>query len=182
MIRVTSGTAKNKKLLTPDIPNFRAVQDITKQALFSIIGDKVLGADCLDLFAGSGSLGIEALSRGATWCDFVDENREAREAILQNLQNCNFEGNADIILSDAIKYVGNTLKEYNIIFLDPFYDDISHRFLMKNIEHLLKNEGVTAFTHGKNLDMEKLIDETDLKIDTERRFGASYLTLLSRAL
>ena len=61
-LRITTGSAKNKKLVAPELPGFRAVQEIAKSSMFSIIGDQVEGAVCLDLFAGSGNLGIEALA------------------------------------------------------------------------------------------------------------------------
>ena len=178
MIRVTSGIVKNKKLEIPEILSIRVVQDIVKLALFSIIGDKINDADCLDLFAGSGNLGIEALSRGAKWCDFVDENYLAKETIEKNLFTCGFTDRAEVFLKDALKYVTKTQKNYDIVFLDPFYENISHRFLMKNIGVILKANGVIAFTHGQNLDMSKLIEGTNLVIETQRKFGASVLTIL----
>lgn len=180
MLRVSSGTAKNKKLITPNIPNFRAVQEVTKQALFSIIGDKVIDSECLDLFAGSGNLGLEALSREAKWCDFVDESREAKDAILENLRTCGFDDRADVMLSDVIKYVSNTTKRYDIVFVDPFYGETSHRHLMKNLAELLKENGIVAFTHGKELNINKIIEDTNLEIKTQRRFGTSYLTIMGK--
>ncbi|HSX39412.1 MAG TPA: RsmD family RNA methyltransferase [Candidatus Saccharimonadales bacterium] len=178
-IRVTSGLAKNKKLVVPEIENIRVVQDIAKLALFSIIGDRVVESECLDLYCGSGNLGIEALSRGASWCDFVDENGASREAVGQNILECGFSEHAEFYLKDAVKYVVRTDKKYNLVFADPFYETVTHRFLIKNIKKILKPKGLVAFFHGKNLDMAKLIDGTDLKIVTERHFGASYLTILS---
>ena len=103
-IRVTSGTAKNTKLNTPQTEGFRAVQDIVKQSVFSILGDNVNDAVCLDLYAGSGSLGIEALSRGAKWCDFVDKDHEAKKVILENLARCKFENNYEVFNKNSVKF------------------------------------------------------------------------------
>jgi len=80
-IRIITGTAKNRKLKAPNIEDFRAVQEIAKSSLFSILGEKIKNAVCLDLFSGSGNLGIEALSRGAKRCDFVDENPKCASVI-----------------------------------------------------------------------------------------------------
>ena len=179
MPRITSGTAKNKKIKVPDIPNIRVVQDVYKLALFSIIGDLVMDAECLDLYAGSGGLGIEALSRGAKWCDFVDENKKAVMAIEENLRNCKFEDNAEVFKENAIKHAANSHKKYDIVFVDPFFDDLKHKYLMQNLEEILTEQGIIAFSHGENLDIEEQIKNTNLKIDSQRRFGKSYLTILT---
>ena len=131
--RVTSGTAKNRKLKIPDIEGIRVHKDVFKQALFNIIGEKIVNANCLDLFAGSGSAGIEALSRGAKHCDFVDHNKRAITTIQENLSTCGLQDLAQIFHSDCIKYIANIYKKYNVIFCDPFYSDLKHKFLLKNL-------------------------------------------------
>ena len=137
MIRVTSGLVKNKILKAPEIEGFRAVQEKAKLALFSILGDKIVGVTCLDLFSGSGNLGIEALSRGAAWCDFDDSNKVCKETIDENVNNCGFLEMSEVSGKDAVKFVTKTQKIYDIIFLDPFYDTTSHIFLMKSMENIL---------------------------------------------
>ncbi len=180
MIRITTGSAKNIKLKTPSIPGFRSVQEVAKGSLFSIIGDGVRGASCLDLFAGSGNLGLEALSREAAWCDFVDNHKEAEKTILDNLASCNFLDKAEFHFRDAVKFVANTEKKYDLIFADPFYQTTSHTFLMKNLEEILGPNGLIAFFHSDNLKMEKLIKDTSLEVIDERRFGKSYFTILKK--
>src|SRR3990172_453713 len=198
-IRVTSGTAKNTKLNTPQTEGFRAVQDIVKQSIFSILGDKVEDAVCLDLYAGSGSLGIEALSRGAKWCDFVDKDHEAKKVILENLVRCKFENNYEVFNKNAVKFVEKTVgkgkneintkkvetrdepsKTYDLVFLDPFYENTSHKHLIKLLESTLTKAGLIIFFHGEKLDMKKLLTDTKLKIITQRKFGKSYFDILAR--
>lgn len=180
-LRISSGSAKNKRLKVPKISGFRAVQEITKSAAFSIIEqENIQRAICLDLYAGSGNMGLEALSRGAAWCDFVDNHRLAEKAINENIRNCGFADKGCFHLSDSIKFVAETPNKYNIIFADPFYTDTSHRFLIKNISEILTKDGWVAFTHSKDLDMEKLVEGTDLIIYTQRRYGASYLSILKK--
>lgn len=178
MIRVITGTAKNRKLKIPKDPKFKAVQEIAKGSLFSIIADKVIGATCLDLYAGSGNIGIEALSRGAGWADFVEENRESCRTISENLKNCNLEESAEVVHRDATKFAANTDKKYDLIFCDPYYDDVNHVFLMENLEEILKEDGMIAFFHGENLDIEKIIKNTKLKVLDKRKFGAGLFTIL----
>ena len=180
MLRITTGKAKNRKLKVPKIKGYRGVQEISKMSLFSILGEKVQNSVCLDLFAGSGNLGIEALSRGAGWCDFVDENPASISAINENLAKCGFESNFEVIRQDAVKFAANTMRNYDIIFADPFYKDTSHRFLVKNMEMILKDNGIICFFHGENLDIESLINGTNLQIIDKRQFGFSIFSLLKR--
>jgi 16S rRNA (guanine(966)-N(2))-methyltransferase RsmD len=180
MIRIITGSAKNKRLKTPKIPDFHSVQEVAKGAVFSIIGDeKVQGAQCLDLYAGSGNLGLEALSRGAAWCDFVDEHKEAKKVITENINDCRFGHKAEFHFKDAVKYVSNTEKVYDIIFVDPFYKDTAHVFLMENLEEILNPQGMIVFFHGENLDIKKTIAKTKLHVTDERKFGQSIFTIIN---
>jgi len=181
MLRITTGIAKNRRLNTPNIEGYRGVQEVVKQAVFSILGEQIEDKICLDLFAGSGNVGLEALSRGAASCDFVDESQVAVKVIEENAYKCKFEENQfRIFRSNAVKFVGNTEDKYDIIFLDPFYEDTSHVFLMKNLEEILNTDGIIIFFHGEQLDMNRLIKDTQLKITDNRRFGKSYFTILTR--
>ena len=177
-IKVITGIAKGKRLKAPKIDGFRAVQGIAKASLFSILGETVQDAVCLDLFSGSGNLGIEALSRGAKHCTFVDEDPKAIEIIEENVRNCNLQEFVEIVRKKAVKFSGDAPRNYDVIFLDPFYEDTSHKFLMQNLENILEEDGIIAFFHGNNLDIEGILENTSLKIIDERRFGQSYLTLI----
>jgi len=182
MLRITTGKAKNRKLKSPNVEGYRGVQEVVKQAVFSILGEKVENAVCLDLFAGSGNVGLEALSRGAKHCDFVDEAPQAIKSIEENIVKCGFEMDteAQVIRSNAVKFAANTEKKYDIIFLDPFYEDTSHIFLMKNLEEILNNDGTIIFFHGEQLDINKVLKDTQLKVIDERKFGRSYFSILSK--
>jgi len=178
MLRITSGTAKNKKLEIPEIPAFRGVQEKVKLAMFAILGNKIVGSTCLDLYAGSGNLGIEALSRGAEWCDFVDEDKKAQTAIKKNLNNCDFLEKAEVFHEDSVKFASNTPQKYDVVFVDPFYFDTKHKFLLQNLGEILNTEGTIFFTHGKDFDIEEALENTSLKLKTQRRYGKSYLSVL----
>ncbi|OGC45650.1 hypothetical protein A2V49_03015 [candidate division WWE3 bacterium RBG_19FT_COMBO_34_6] len=180
MIRIITGTVKNKHLKTPKIENFRAVQEIAKGSVFSIIGDGIKDSYCLDLFAGSGNMGLEALSRGANFCDFVDNNYEAKNAIQDNINNCNFKEKAEFHFKDSVKFTANIEKKYDFIFLDPFYEDVNHIFLLKNCEGIIKNDGLIIYFHGLNLDIGKLIKNTSFKVTDERKFGKSMFSILKK--
>lgn len=177
-IKVITGIAKGKRLKAPRIEDFRAVQGVAKASLFSILGEKIKDAVCLDLFSGSGNLGIEALSRGAKHCTFVDEDPKAIEVIEENVRNCNFQEFVEIVRKKAVKFAGDAPRNYDVIFLDPFYEDTSHKFLMQNLENILEEDGIIAFFHGNNLDIEEILENTNLKVIDERKFGQSYFTLI----
>ncbi len=179
-IRIITGSAKNRKLKAPDIEDFRAVQEIAKSSLFSILGEKIENAVCLDLFSGSGNLGIEALSRGASWCDFVDDSPKSTAVIKDNVIKCGFEEKSEVIRKESAKYVVNSIRNYDVIFLDPFYKDTSHKYLITSLENILNKDGIVVFFHGDNLDIESLLNGTNLKIKDERKFGKSFFTILSR--
>lgn len=179
MLRITSGIAKGKKLNTPNIDGYRAIQDKAKLAIFSIISDKVLDAKCLDLFAGSGNLGIEALSRGAKYCDFVDEHYEAEKTIRLNLANAHFEDCAEVYRQDCIKFVANGIEKYDLVFVDPFFKDTHFRYLFENLQHLMNVNGLIIFSHGKNTDVsDSLVNSDKLKIIDTRRYGNAHITFI----
>lgn len=185
MLRITTGSAKNKRLDAPEIPEFRAVQEVVKMAVFSVIGEKIENAKCLDLYAGSGNMGIEALSRGAAECDFVDNNGLSCEVIEKNLFNCGFIDKGQIIKKDSAKYVSKISDDgsatYDIIFADPFYNDLAHVHLMKHIENIMNSGAILVFFHGSSLDFQKLLPQTSLKLITSRKFNAGHFEILVKA-
>lgn len=121
-MRVITGSARGRKLITLEGEEvIRPTADKVKEALFSIIQFEIEGASVLDLFAGSGQLGIEALSRGAKNATFVDHSRDAVEIIKQNLKNTNLFSQSVVLNSDSFAFLLNKKEQYDIIFLDPPY-------------------------------------------------------------
>lgn len=177
-IRISSGTAKNRKLKAPQIPGIRLAQEVVRQAIFAILADKIENAKCLDLYAGSGSIGLEALSRGASWCDFVDINPQSTQAIEANIKYCRFEANAQVHQVDALKYVSNCEVLYDIIFVDPFYGQVNLKHLFKMLPQILKRDGLLFFLHGKEASVDQIIEDTPFKVTDERKYGASHVSLL----
>ena len=178
ILRISSGSVKNKKLKAPRIERFRAVQEIAKQAAFAILSDKIVDADVLDLFAGTGNLGLEALSRGAKHCTFVDHHYDAIKIINENIANCRFTEQTKVIKEEAVKFVVNCPEKFDVVFLDPFYSDTSQVFLFKNIENVLNTDATVIFFHHKDTDVSRYLKDTRLKIQTERRFGVSVVSVL----
>ena len=123
-MRVISGKARGVRLKTPNGQATRPTADRVKEALFSIIQFDLPGAKVLDLFGGTGQLGIEALSRDATSAVFVDEREDACKLIRENLKRTRLESSARVIRSDYMAYLKNCKESFDIIFLDPPYAEV----------------------------------------------------------
>ncbi len=177
-MRISSGVAKGRLLKVPKIPGIRLTTELVRNAVFSILSEKVLNSVCLDLFAGSGSIGIEALSRGAKWCDLVDINPEAVEAINQNLKECGFELSAKAFTQDSLKYVTNYPKKYDIIFMDPYYDQVTHKHLFKVLPEIMNSDGYLVLLSGNLLQVSKLIEGSTLKLKDQRKYGVTFVSFL----
>ncbi|MBW7881260.1 MAG: 16S rRNA (guanine(966)-N(2))-methyltransferase RsmD [Caldilineaceae bacterium] len=119
-MRVIAGKAKGRKLMMVPGESTRPITDRAKEALFSIIGDWIVGARVLDLFAGTGSVGIESLSRGAEFAHFLDLNRRAVETIHANLRHCGFEDLAATERSDSFAFLKRyTGEPFDLIYVAP---------------------------------------------------------------
>ena len=126
-MRVIAGTSKGRKL-GPVPPGVRPVADRAREGLFSSLASAVPGARVLDLFAGTGALGIEALSRGAEEAVFVDRSHEATAAIHGNLAHLGLEGQAVVVTADARAFLSSPAgaETFDLVFLDPPYElDVS---------------------------------------------------------
>ena len=146
-MRVITGKARGIQLKTPQGMATRPTSDRVKEAVFSILQFDIPCAKVLDLFGGTGQLGIEALSRGATQCVFVDERGDACQLIRENLKRTNFSQIAQVIRSDYKQYLCGCKEKFDIIFLDPPYADV---FLENSLNliteiDILQSNGITVF-------------------------------------
>lgn len=121
-MRVITGTARGKLLETLEGDEVvRPTADRVKEGLFSAIQFLIPGARVLDLFAGSGALGIEALSRSAAMCTFIDASRAASEVVLRNLRRTELLKNARVVTGDAFRYLEHCREPFDIVLVDPPY-------------------------------------------------------------
>ena len=132
-MRVITGKARGVALKTPDGVLTRPTTDRVKEALFSIIHFDIPGARVLDLFGGTGQLGIEALSRGAKSAVFVDERADACALIKENLRRTRLEQDAQVVRSDYLSYLSRCREKFDIILLDPPYAEV---FLENSIKRI----------------------------------------------
>ena len=157
-MRVITGSARGVRLQTPEGLETRPTGDKVKEALFSAIQFEIEGRTVLDLFAGSGQLGIEALSRGAKRAVFVDSSRSAAALVKENLRRTKFTDQASVIFSDYASYLSRCRETFGIIFLDPPY---AESFLEKSLEKIVEFDIlatggiiVTERPEGKELSLE----------------------------
>ncbi len=122
-MRIIAGTAKRRDIKVPKAV-VRPTIDRTREALFSIIMAYIDEAKVLDLFSGAGSLGLEALSRGAASCDFVDMNRTCTKVVEENLATLNLKGGS-VVNADVLTFVKRARGRYDLIFADPPYYKVS---------------------------------------------------------
>lgn len=177
-MRVITGTARGRKLREIAGNDIRPTSDLVKESLFNIIQFDIEGRRVLDLFAGTGQLGIEALSRGADSCVFVDESREAVMVIRANLAHCEIEG--EVALSDAMKYLERASSRFDLIFIDPPYESsMIDKALAKIYEFDKLSEGGIMICESRS-DRELPEAPEPYAKGREYRYGKVKLTVYTR--
>ena len=176
-MRVITGMARGINLKTPSGMATRPTSDRVKEALFSIIQFEIPGARVLDLFGGTGQLGIEALSRGAQSCVFVDQSNDACKLIRENLQRTKLQESAQVVCSDYMQYLKKTQNNFEIILLDPPYAEVFLENSLKMITEIdiLQSGGiiVTERPVGKVLEL----DFQGYTRSKDYRYSSTLLTL-----
>lgn len=155
-MRVVSGNLKGKSLKAVPGRQTRPTTDKVKEAMFNIIGPYFSGGLCLDLFAGSGGLGIEALSRGIDKGIFVDRDGKAIQTIRDNIKACGLEEQTEVYRNDANRALKAIMKReliFDYIFLDPPYAKQQLEDLLSTIDehHLLQRTGQVVCEHGSDV-------------------------------
>jgi 16S rRNA (guanine966-N2)-methyltransferase len=120
-LRIVAGSLRGSRLTVPDRPGLRPTPDRVRETLFNWLAPTIDGARCLDLYAGTGALGIEALSRGASMCTFVETDRDLARLLRENLARFKME-NARVAETDALAFLGGAPQPFDVAFLDPPFD------------------------------------------------------------
>jgi 16S rRNA (guanine966-N2)-methyltransferase len=181
-LRIISGRLKGKKLYSVQGSTIRPTSDQLREAIFNILSYRVLEAIVLDLFAGTGALGIEALSRGAESAVFVDNNQSALSVIKRNIKSCSFDKNANIIRWDIKKNL-NCLKSasmaFDLVFLDPPYNKSMIKPALFNLEHTrsLEKGACIVVEHSS---LEPIPNDILMfEIADQRRYGQTLVSFLN---
>lgn len=173
-MRVITGTARGRRLKTPENSNIRPTTDNVKESVFNIIQFDIEGRRVLDLFAGTGQLGIECLSRGAAEAVFIDDSREAVRIVKDNLKACGFS--APVLQQDALSYL-RSCGRFDLIFVDPPYDANLYEPVLETINSvdILSDGGIIVCESRRETPMPELAAPYQKR--KEYRYGKVKLTL-----
>jgi 16S rRNA (guanine(966)-N(2))-methyltransferase RsmD len=179
-MRVISGTARGRRL--KDLPGLdtRPTTDKVKESIFNIVQFDIEGRRVLDLFAGTGQLGIEALSRGAQSCVFVDQSREAVRVVKENLASTGFENQSRVAQGDSVAFLSSCREKFGLAFLDPPYaTDLLDRALIRMAEiDIMAENGIIVCESASD----KLLPQLPAPYEMGRdyRYGKIKLTVYHR--
>lgn len=175
-LRVGGGEARGRRLKAPR--NIRPTQGMVKQALFNIVGPRIEGARVLDLFAGSGAIGIEALSRGAARVTFVDQEPRGLAILRQNLDALGFKDRAHVVRGDVVRWLEaspEAVRDADFIFLDPPYENV----VLDRSLKALDAGAATATVLAEHSRRQSLPELARLRVDRQRRYGDTLVTVLT---
>lgn len=180
-MRIISGKARGTKLYTLEGENTRPTLDRVKESIFNIIQEKIEEAKILDLFSGSGAIGLEFLSRGAKSAILCDNSKEAVNIIKKNIEKTHMEKSAQVINTDFEKCLKKlTNQQFDIIYLDPPYEtDYILKSLKKIIElNIAKEESLIIIETDDAKRIETEIENLDIEIVDKRKYGRATIIFL----
>lgn len=174
-MRVITGEARGRKLVTLEGEDVRPTTDRVKEGMFNIIQFDLEGASVIDLFAGSGQLGIEALSRGAKHCTFVDSSNRSIDVVKQNLKSVGFEKRTSVFCGDSKMYIGLSRDKFDIALLDPPYNKNIICDILPTVAEKMNENGVIVCESALNEEMPD--GALDFEKYREYKYGKIKLTV-----
>ena len=172
-MKVISGILKGRNIEGYNIDGTRPTMDRVKESLFATIQNNIKDSVVLDLFAGSGQLGIEAISNGAKLCYFIDNNKEVIKVLNKNISNLNIKSNSKVILSDwkkSLNEFANQKLKFDLIFVDPPYDYNVYEKILDKVSNLnLLNENGLIILEHSNLKFKDTYN--NLTLYKEKKYG-----------
>ncbi len=157
-MRVITGSARGRRLKTPEGMDVRPTAEKVKEALFSAVQFDIAGSAVLDLFSGTGQLGVEALSRGAATCVFVDSSRASVEVTRENVSAAGFKNSATVVTADSIDYLRMCRQTFDVAFLDPPYNKGMIEKAMPLLCGHMSGRGIVVCEHEKGLVLPESFD------------------------
>jgi len=174
-LRVAGGEARGRRLKTPK--GIRPTQGLVKEAMFNLVGPSIDGVHVLDLFAGSGAIGIEALSRGAAGVTFVDREPRGLAILRQNLEVLDLKSRAQVVRGDVVRWLESSpdqLKQAVFVFMDPPYEDPVLDRALKAIDRGSASATVVV-EHSRRQELPAL---NRMHVDRQRRYGDTMVSVL----
>lgn len=174
-MRIISGIARGRKLITLEGENVRPTPDRVKEALYNIIQFDIEGRNVLDLFAGSGQIGIEALSRGAAQASFVDASKDSIAAVIKNLESSGLAERAKVVNMDFASFLSQKSNHFDIAFLDPPYRTGILQRALPLTAAVMNKGGTIICEHPSDEELPETAD--DFMRARSYRYGKIILTL-----
>lgn len=177
-MRIIAGTARGARLEVAEGSSTRPFLEMARGALFNSLADLVAGARALDLYAGSGALGLEALSRGAESCVFVERDPKAHRTLAGNIRKCGFEGRSRRVRADARRFLAGAEEGFDLVFVDPPFSELAEwrggggaEAAMRDAARILSPEGLLIFRF-EDVGAETP-DWPGLRMFSDRKYGRS---------
>jgi len=179
-VRVISGKLKGRRLVGGKKMRIRPTSDRVKESVFNVLQEEMVGKRVLDLFAGAGSFGIEALSRGAEWVTFVDASQQSINVLKKNLRNLNLESKSTVVRLDGLKALNKLKQNFHMIFADPPYLKGFMQRIIDSItqSEILEKNGILILEHHKKETFS--LPEEKLSVLKQKKFGDTVVSFLSK--
>jgi len=184
-MRIVAGTFRGRRLHAPKGREIRPTSDRVREAIFSIIGPAVVAARVLDLFAGTGALGLEALSRGATEAVFVDQSVHAVRLIRSNIELCGVQDRVNVIhglVNQALRRLAGRGEAFDLVFMDPPYGEGSVHKTLSNLGGLARSGALVVAEHGVRDLLPLPGEHQEWSKIQERRYGDTAVSFFVREL
>ncbi|MGD8990815.1 MAG: 16S rRNA (guanine(966)-N(2))-methyltransferase RsmD [Desulfobacterales bacterium] len=180
-IRIIAGELKGRKLVTVAGKETRPTSDRVRESVFNILGNCVQGARVLDLYAGTGAMGIEALSRGAKWALFAEGQRAALAALAKNIKICSLENRTNILkcnILDNLKIIQSHSPAFDLVFIDPPYNE---DMIQPTLSHLARSQCLVkgarlAIEHSPREPIPE--NQPEFAMADQRRYGKTLVSFL----
>jgi 16S rRNA (guanine966-N2)-methyltransferase len=178
-LRIIAGTAKGRQIVAPSGMGTRPTAGKVREAVFSVIATRIPDSCVLDAFAGTGAMGIEALSRGAHQAVFIEKHKSTYVRLKKNLEICGFEGQP-AYYGDCLKIMARAHEfnfQFDIIFIDPpYYKDLLFPVLKLIVaQNVLAQDGIIVIETAKNVDVKDLFKELDMDVLKKSVYGDSVI-------
>lgn len=179
-MRVITGSARGKRLATLEGNAVRPTSQRVKEAVFSVIQFDIEGRRFLDLFAGSGSMGIEALSRGAKSAFFIDNSQQSLNTVKQNVEFCGLSDSAVIKKSDYADFLSTTAETFDIAFLDPPYKLGVLKDALVKTSAVMSDYGIIICEHPEDVRLPETVN--GFSLNKKYRYGKIYISLYRKSV
>lgn len=175
-MQITSGKFRGRLLITPDTPATHPMGSRERLALFNSLGD-ISGLKVLDCFAGTGALGLEALSRGAASATFVENQEKPLAAIRQNIRALRVEDSTSVFRSDVLKFVSGY--KFDLIFVDPPYKEFDTR-TFRHLTDLLTPSGRLVLSHPSAVNPATVFDPNKLRFISTKKYASANISFYQK--